>query len=66
MLDDVLLVEDLETGEILYDNPENIYLSARNVPGARVMRASDVNTYALLDNKALILTESGLAVINNL
>ena len=28
MLDDVLLVEDLETGEILYDNPENIYLSA--------------------------------------
>lgn len=45
---------------------ENIYLSARNVPGARVMRASDVNTYALLDNKALILTESGLAVINNL
>ena len=45
---------------------ENIYLSARNVPGARVMRASDVNTYELLDNKALILTESGLAVINNL
>lgn len=45
---------------------EKIYLSARNVPGARVMRASDVNTYALLDNKALILTESGLAVINNL
>ena len=45
---------------------ENISLSARNVPGARVMRASDVNTYALLDNKALILTESGLAVINNL
>lgn len=45
---------------------ENIYLSARNVPGARVMRASDVNTYVLLDNKALILTESGLAVINNL
>ena len=48
------------------ENNENIYLSARNVPGARVMRASDVNTYALLDNKALILTESGLAVINNL
>ncbi len=44
----------------------NVYLSARNVPGAKVMRASDVNTYALLDNKAIILTESGLEVINKL
>ncbi len=45
---------------------ENVYLSARNVPGANVMRASDVNTYALLNNKAIILTESGLEVINKL
>ncbi len=45
---------------------ENVYLSARNIPGARVMRAADANTYVLLDNKALILTESGLEVINNL
>lgn len=44
----------------------NVYLSARNVPGAKVMRASDINTYALLDNKAIILTESGLEVINKL
>ena len=45
---------------------ENVYLSARNVPGAKVMRASDINTYALLDNKGIILTESGLDVINKL
>ncbi len=45
---------------------DNVYLSARNVPGAKVMRASDINTYALLDNKAIILTESGLEVINKL
>ena len=45
---------------------DNVYLSARNVPGTKVMRASDINTYALLDNKAIILTESGLEVINKL
>ncbi len=44
----------------------NVYLSARNVPGANVMNASDVNTYALLNNNAIILTESGLEVINKL
>lgn len=45
---------------------KNVYLSARNVPGAYVMNASDVNTYALLNNKAILLTESGLEVINKL
>lgn len=44
----------------------NVYLSARNVPGANVMNASDVNTYVLLNNNAIILTESGLEVINKL
>lgn len=45
---------------------KNVYLSVRNVPGARIMNASDVNTYTLLNNKAIILTESGLDVINKL
>ncbi len=48
------------------ESNQNVYLSARNVPGAKVMRASDINTYALLDNKGIILTESGLDVINKL
>lgn len=43
---------------------KNVSLSARNVPGANVMPASDINTYAILNNKAIILTESGLDVIN--
>ena len=45
---------------------KNVYLSARNVPDTKVMTASDVNTYALLNNNAIVLTESGLEVINNL
>ena len=47
------------------DKNDNLYLAIRNVPGARVMSASDVNTYSILDNVAIIVTESGLAVINN-
>lgn len=51
---------------VLKDQNKNVYLSARNIPGARIMTASDVNTYALLNNKAIILTEGCLEVINNL
>ncbi|WP_303044431.1 50S ribosomal protein L4 [Paramuribaculum intestinale] len=51
---------------ILADNNKNVYLSARNVPGACIMRASDVNTYAIMKSNAIVLTEGGLEVINNL
>lgn len=47
------------------DKNQNLYFAIRNVPGARVMTACDVNTYSILDNVAIIMTESGLAVINN-
>jgi len=49
---------------VLADRNNNVYLSMRNVPGARLMTASDINTYAVLDNAALILTESSLEIIN--
>ena len=51
---------------VLAEQNKNVFLSARNVPDARLMNAKDVNTYALLNNNAIILTESSLAVINNL
>ena len=51
---------------VLKDHNKNVYLSARNIPGAQIITASDVNTYALLNNKAIILTEGCLEVINNL
>ena len=49
---------------VLAGQDKNVYLSARNVPGARIMTSSDLNTYSLLNNKAIILTESGLDVVN--
>jgi large subunit ribosomal protein L4 len=51
---------------VLADQNNNVYLSSRNVPGASLMRAADINTYAVLNNNAIVLTESSLAVINNL
>lgn len=44
----------------------NVYLSARNIPNTEVMRAADVNTYALLKASAVVMTEEALNVINNL
>ena len=61
-----LQVEGTKMLLVLNDRNENVYLSARNVPTTRVMTAADLTTYAVLDNKAMIITESSLNVINNL
>ncbi len=49
---------------VLADQNNNVYLSMRNVPDARLTMASDINTYAVLNNNALVLTEKSLDVIN--
>ena len=61
-----LKVDDRKVLLVFADQNKNVYLSARNVPNVRIMTASDVNTYALLNNNAIVLTESGLDVINKL
>ncbi len=38
----------------------------RNVPDAKIMTASDINTYAVLNTNALVLTEGSVEVINNI
>lgn len=49
---------------VLSDKNNNVYLSMRNVPEARLTMASDINTYNILNNNALILTEKSVEVIN--
>lgn len=61
-----LKVEGLKTLVVLAGQDKNVYLSSRNVPNVAVMTASDLNTYAVMNNKALLVTESGLDVINKL
>lgn len=42
---------------------KKLYLSARNLPKAKVAVASDINTYGVLDASVLVLTESAVAKV---
>lgn len=57
-------VSDKKVVMVLADQNKNVYLSARNLPNVKVVTASSLNTYKILDNKSLILSESSVAVIN--
>lgn len=60
-----LQVADKKSLLVLPEENKNVYLSARNFKGANVVTVSELNTYKVLDNKALVLTESSVAAINN-
>ena len=47
-------------------NNKNIYLSARNLPKAKVVNAADLNTYDILNAGILVLAESSVKKIENL
>ena len=49
---------------VLADQNKNVYLSARNIEGVKIATASDLNTYVILDNKVLVLSESAVPVVN--
>ena len=51
---------------VLPGQNKNVTLSARNVPNAETISASDINTYVLMNSNAVILTESSLDFINKL
>ncbi|MDE6019057.1 MAG: 50S ribosomal protein L4 [Muribaculaceae bacterium] len=61
-----LKVNDKKLLLILSDKNNNVYLSSRNVPNVRLMNASDINTYALLNNNAIVMTEGSVELINQL
>ncbi|MCH5221965.1 MAG: 50S ribosomal protein L4 [Muribaculaceae bacterium] len=59
-----LKVEGKKVLVVLSDKNNNVYLSMRNVPDAKLMTASDLNTYAVLNNNALVITEASVEVLN--
>ena len=61
-----LQVADKKPLIILSSANKNVYLSARNIEKANVITASEINTYAVLNATSLVLTESSVAVIDNL
>ncbi len=50
---------------VLPSQNKNVYLSARNIAKTFVITAAELNTYRILDNKKLVVTESSVAVLNN-
>ena len=51
---------------VLNDQKPNVYLSLRNVPTASVVTACDINTYRVLDNRMILVTEGSVEALNNL
>lgn len=60
-----LQVADKKLLFVLSEQNKNVYLSARNLEKTKVVTVSDLNTYSILDNKCLVLTEDAVAAINN-
>lgn len=58
-----LKVADKKLLIILSDQNKNLYLSARNIEGSKVVTINELNTYTILDASTLILTEAALAGI---
>lgn len=61
-----LKVADRKLLLVLSERNNFVYLSARNIEKTNVITASELNTYAVLNATSLVLTESSVAVIDNL
>jgi len=48
---------------VLNESKNNVYLSSRNLKGSKVVIASQLNTYDILDAKVLAIEEGALAVL---
>ena len=61
-----LKIEGKKNLFVMAEKNENVNLSARNIPNTALMNASDINTYVVMNCNALVITEKGLEIINNL
>ena len=61
-----LKLSDKKTLLVLGESNKNIYLSSRNLSNAKVVTASDLNTYDILNANNLLLVESSVKEIENL
>ncbi len=59
-------LQDAKTLMLVNESNRNVYLSARNLKRANVMRAKDVNTYNVLNANNLIICENSLKDIENM
>ena len=48
---------------VVGDNDKNVYLSSRNLQGSKVIKASELNTYTIMNSKSVVLTEGSVEKI---
>lgn len=51
---------------VLSDSNKNVYLSSRNLERAKVVTASQINTYDLMNASSIILAEGSIEIIENI
>ncbi len=61
-----LKVDGQKSTLVVTEADSNLYLSVRNLPKARIMRVSSLNTYDVLNGGKLIFTESAVKAIEEL
>lgn len=61
-----LKVADKKLLIVLSEPNKNVYLSARNLKNAEVITVSELNTYKILKAKSLLITESSVALIDQI
>jgi large subunit ribosomal protein L4 len=61
-----LNVNNESTLLVVPNHNTNVYLSSRNVPKAKVLTASDINTYEVLKAKNLVLVDGSIEIINGI
>ena len=64
----VLKSLDLGTKKSLFvlgDENTNVYLSSRNLKNSKVVKASEINTYGVLNANKIVITEGSLEGINS-
>ena len=60
-----LKIADKKSLLVLAGQNKNVYLSARNIQNVNIMTASQLNTYSILNNKVIVMTESAVEAVNN-
>lgn len=65
---DVLKALEINNGKSLFvlnEENNNVFLSSRNIQNSKVVKASEINTYSVLNANKVIITESSLEGINS-
>jgi large subunit ribosomal protein L4 len=61
------MLKNLKVGKkslvVVAEQNENVYLSSRNVPSTKLVRAQDMNTYEIMYANTLVLAESSIQKI---